>query len=73
MEEFEVKFYEQEHCVIYGHGVWHYLVTLPIGNVHICEHEGAGMALQRKYFESNQKAEQYFQSVCKKLLYGKVL
>lgn len=69
----EANFYEQEHCTIYGHGVWHYMIDCPIGHIHIVEWEGKGMQIFRKYYESNDAAEKYFQGICKKLLAGKLL
>ncbi len=76
MEEYNSKdayFYTQEHCTIYGHGVWHYLIDCQIGHIHIVEYEGKGMLIFRKYFEANDTATKYFQSICRKLLAGNML
>lgn len=69
----EAKFYEQEHCTIYGHGVWHYMIDCPIGHIHIVEWENKAMSLDHKILESNDEAEKYFQTICKRLLSGKML
>lgn len=72
--EREAKFYTQEHATIYGHGVWHYLITTPIGQFHVVEWEGAGMQIGRKIIEDdNASAERLFKKKCTDLLNGKML
>ena len=64
-------FYTQEHCTIYGRNVWHYLASLPIGQIHIVEYEGSDYAIHRTIIdESNQKAEKLFNRICRKMLKG---
>ena len=67
-------FYTQEHATIYGHGVWHYLISTPIGDIHIVEWEGKGMGLERKLFDcDNSAAEKEFQKVAANMLKGRYL
>ena len=69
-----VSFYTQEHCTIYGHGVWHYLADLPIGHIHIIEYEGKGMEVVRTLIDGdNEKAEKLFKRICAKMLKGEML
>lgn len=69
-----VEPYLQEHAVIFGHNVWHYLISSTIGDFHIVEVEGDGLAIQTKIFENdNGKAERTFKRFCKDLLDGKYL
>lgn len=66
-------FYTQQHNIINGHGVWHYLVSTPIGDIHIVEWEGKGMELDRVIiYADNEKAERKFNAVCKAMLSGKM-
>lgn len=72
--ELWANMYLQEHCTIYGHGVWHYLVDTAIGQIHIVQYEGRMMELQEQViFNNNDKAEKVFQKFCKDLLSGKAL
>ena len=69
-----VEPYMQEHATIYGHNVWHYLISSTIGDFHIVEVEGKDLELQRKIIENNnRKAELQFKRFCKELLDGKYL
>lgn len=62
-------FCTKEHCTIYGHQVWHYMVALPIGNIHIIDYEGKGFAISRTIInEDNAKAERLFKRRCYDLL-----
>jgi len=66
--------FEQEHCIIYGHNVWHYLICTTIGDFHIVEVEGKDMAIKTTVIENdNQKAEKLFQKHCNDLLKGRML
>jgi len=69
----DTSYYVQESATIYGHNVGHYLITCPLGNIHIVQWEGYRMVPERKYFEDNYKAEKYFKRVCNQLLNGKFL
>ena len=74
MDENNAKMYQQEHAEIYGHGVWHYLIDCPIGQIHVVEYEGKGMEIVSKLFmNDNHAAEKMFQRYCKDLLAGKYL
>ena len=67
----EAKVYTQEHCTIYGRGVWHYLIDTFIGHIHVVEYEDKQMALQRFLINAdNDKAEKKFQQICAKMLKG---
>lgn len=69
-----VEPYLQEHAVIFGHNVWHYMISSTIGNIHIVEVEGKGLAIQTKIImDDNGKAERTFKRFCKELLDGKYL
>lgn len=69
-----VEPYLQEHAVIFGHNVWHYLISSTIGDFHIVEVEGKGMEIHTSIIENdNEKAERTFNRFCKDLLNGKYL
>ena len=70
-----VQPYIQEHATIYGHGVWHYMISATIGNIHIVEYEGKGMALEGTtlILADNQKAERLFKKYCNGILSGKFI
>lgn len=68
----EAKLYEQEHAVIYGHNVLHYLIDTPIGQYHIVQYEAAHGEIKETVIpHNNDKAEKMFQKYCKGLLAGR--
>jgi len=70
----DAQFYEQEHAVIYGHNVWHYLIDTPIGQYHVIQYEGRGSEIKETIIRgNNDKAQKMFQRFCKNLLAGKDL
>lgn len=61
-----------EHATIYGHGVWHYLISTTIGDIHVVEYEGKGMSLETKLILADKsKAEKMFKDICRKMLDGR--
>lgn len=69
-----VQPYIQEHATIYGHGVWHYMISSTIGDIHIVEYEGKGMGIETTLIlADNQKAERLFKKYCNGILSGKLI
>lgn len=66
--------YTQAENVINGRHVWLYLISSPIGNVAVVDYEEAGdPKIVRKIFDERyDKAEAYFDSVCRKIIGGKL-
>lgn len=69
----ETGYFVQETACIYGHNIGHYLITCPLGNIHVVQWEGYCQKIERKYFEDNNKAERYFKRICNQILNGKYL
>ena len=58
----DANFYQQNHSIINGRNVWHYLITTPIGNFSVVEYEQTGLEIKRFIFdESYEKAEKKFE------------
>ena len=69
-----VEPYVQEHATIYGHDVWHYLISTTIGDIHVVEYDGKGMELNTTLIlADNGKAEKLFKSIFNKILNGKLI
>lgn len=69
-----VEPYLQEHATIYGHQVFHYLISSTIGNIHIVQYEQKGFELKEVVImDDNDKAEKQFKAFCNRLLSGKEL
>ena len=66
--------FTQKENTINGYHVWLYLVSTPIGHIIVVDYEVAGEKnIVRKLFDENyEKAEAYFDSVCRKKLAGKL-
>ena len=64
--------YTQEHSIINGRNVWHYLLDTPLGHIHVVEYERPTQELERYIFDGdNDKAEKKYASICKAILSGK--
>ena len=56
-----------------GRHVWNYLIPSTIGNLYVVQHECVGLEVVDDYIgRSEQRAEQKFVQVTKKLLDGKI-
>lgn len=65
--------YTQMENIINGRHIWLYLIATPIGNIAVVDYEQPTKEIKRKLFnESYEKAEAYFESVCKKIVSGKL-
>ena len=62
--------YQQEHAVIYGRNVWHWLVDTAIGQIHIVQYEVSyrGEIIEEVIRNNNTKAEKAFKRFCNKIL-----
>ena len=62
----EAKLFTQSHADINGHGVWHYLIDTPIGQINVVEYEGIGQEIKRFLFDGNHdKAERKYKAACR--------
>ena len=67
----EVKFFTQNEARINGRGVWQYLISCPIGDISIVEHENTFMSLEQDYIGfSYQTAEKKFNQACRRIING---
>ena len=65
------NFFTQEQSNINGRGVWRYLATTPIGNIHIVQYERKGKEIETfLYSDRLDKAEQKYKSIIKGILNG---
>ena len=63
--------YDQEHNTMNERGIWLYLLQTTIGNFWVIEYEQPTCELVTKVIVNNMdKAKQYFNSVCRKILKG---
>lgn len=68
-----MNMYTQQHNVINGRNIWHYLLDTPIGHIHVVEYEDSEQLIHRHIIDSNNdKAERKFASICKGILNGKM-
>ena len=66
-------FYTQQHNIINGRGIWHYLIDTPIGQIHVVQYEAPSMEITRFIIDgNNDKAERKFANICKGILNGKL-
>lgn len=64
-------FYTQEQSNINGRNVWRYLVSTPIGNIHIVQYEQKTMEIKTfLYAENLDDAEKKYKTVVKGILNG---
>lgn len=72
-EELWAKLYCQKQNLINGRNVWLYLVSSSVGNISIVDYEETGLEIKRKIYEEHyEDAEKYFDSICRKILAGKL-
>lgn len=63
----------QRENIIDGRRIQFYLISTSIGNIAVVDYEAPTKEITRKLFqESYDKAEAYFESVCKKIVSGKM-
>ncbi len=71
--EYNAKLYTQNETKINERGVWHYLIDAPIGQIHVVEYENPQKELIRFLIDNNlEKATLKYNSICKKILAGKL-
>jgi len=71
--EYNTKLYTQNETKINERGVWHYLIDAPIGQIHVVEYENPQKELIRFLIDNNlEKATLKYNSICKKILAGKL-
>ena len=62
--EYQPGFFTQAESKVNGRGIWHYMVTTPIGNFSIVEYEQVGGELKRFMYDGwYEKAEKKYQSI----------
>ena len=68
--ELWANMYQQEHAVIYGRNVWHWLIDTAIGQIHIVQYEASyrGEIIEEVIRNNNTKAEKAFKKFCNKIL-----
>lgn len=65
--------YLQRQNTINGRNVFFYLIQSAIGNICVVEYEDEKQELKRKLFDEHyEKAETYFENVCRKILNRKL-
>lgn len=71
-ESYCAELYLQRENIINGRHIWLFLLATSIGNIAIVDYEQPTKEIKRKLFDENyEKAEAYFESVCKKIISGK--
>ena len=68
----EARFYQQNHSIINGRNVWHYMVSTPVSNIHIIKHESILGMETDLLTESNSKAEKKYDQICMAMVKGKL-
>lgn len=68
--ELWANMYQQEHAVIYGRNVWHWLIDTAIWQIHIVQYEASyrGEIIEEVIRNNNTKAEKAFKRFCNKIL-----
>ena len=65
------NFYTQEQSTINGRNVWRYLVSTPIGNIHIVQYEQRTMEIKTFLFKEHlEDAERKYKSIVRGILSG---
>lgn len=71
--ELTANLYRQRMNEINGRKVWFYLIASSIGNIGVVDYEEPGLEIKRKIFgDSYDKAERYFEKVCRQMISGKI-
>ncbi len=69
----ETGFFTQNESRVNGRGVWHYMITTPIGNFNIVEYEQPGKDLKRFMFDERyEKAERKYSQIVRGIASGKL-
>ena len=69
----ETGFFTQNESKVNGRGVWHYMITTPIGNFSIVEYEQIGGELKRFMFDGwYEKAERKYTQIVAGIASGKL-
>ena len=72
-EEYWAKMYCQRENRINGRMAWLYLLQTSIGNIIAVEYEKPDKEIFRKLFDEHyEQAEKYFETICMKMLTGKI-
>ena len=72
-EDLFAELHIQRQNYINRRNVWLYLLSSSIGNIAVVDYEQPGLEIKRKLFiESYDKAEAYFETVCHKIVSGKM-
>lgn len=67
------NFYRQMHSQINGRNVWFYLVATPIGDIQIVQYEEKEQYITTFLFYNDyEKAEKKYQSICSRIVSGKL-
>lgn len=73
MNDLWANLYCQNNAVINNRKIWLFLINSSIGNIAIVDYEQHDLEIKRKVFTENyDSAENYFETVCKKILSGKI-
>lgn len=66
--------FTQKENSINGRKVWLYLISTPIGHIVVVDYEVAGEKniIRKLFSEDYEKAERYFDTVCHRILSGKL-
>lgn len=69
--ELWAKLYQQNHSVINGRGVWHYLLDTSLGQFNVVEYEQKDMSLKRFLMDASySKAEKKFDQISIQMVKG---
>ena len=66
--------FTQKENTINDRKVWLYLISAPIGHIIVVDYEVAGEKniIRKLFSEDYEKAEAYFDSVCRRIIGGKL-
>lgn len=65
----DCKMYTQQHVLINGRNLWHYLIDTPIGHIHVVECELPTKELKRYIIDGdNDLAEKKYYYLMKKMI-----
>lgn len=71
--ELWANLYKQKEMNYNGRSAWLWLITTSIGNIEIVQYEKPSLEIAEKLFQEDyEKAEAYFEAICKKMVSGKI-
>ena len=71
--ELWANLYKQKEMTINGRAAWLWLISTAIGNIAIVQYEKPSKEIVGKLFsEHYEQAEAYFETICKKMVSGKL-